>query len=61
MTKEQWHQSTEEKNTLKAPERKEVPNQMFHEMNMKNTALQNIWPSKRSLEKKDVLLLFLSL
>lgn len=43
MTKEQWQRSIEEKNTLKTPGRKEVPNQMFHEMNMKNTALQNIW------------------
>lgn len=43
MTKEQWQRSIEEKNTLKTPGRKEAPNQMFHEMNMKNTALQNIW------------------
>lgn len=34
-TKEQRQRSIEEKNTLKAPGRKEVPNQMFHEMNMK--------------------------
>ena len=33
-TKEQRQESIEEKNTLEAPGKKEVPNQMFHEMNM---------------------------
>lgn len=51
-TKEQRQRSVEEKNTLEAPGRKEVPNQMFHEMNMKNTALQNTWQGKGSLKEK---------
>lgn len=54
-TKEQRQRSIEEKNTLKAPGRKEVPNQMFHEMNMKNTALQNIWLGKGFLKEKKTL------
>lgn len=50
--KEQRQRGIEEKNTLKATGRKEVPNQMFREMNMKNTALQNIWHGNGSLREK---------
>lgn len=57
MTKEQWQRSIEEKNTLQAPGRKDVPNQMFHEMNMKNTARQNIWQGARSLNGKRCLVI----
>lgn len=53
-TKEQQWRSIEEKNALKAPGRKEVLNQMFHEMNMKNTALlcRISGKTKKNLAKK---------
>lgn len=59
MTKEQRQRSTEEKNTLRDPGRKEVPNEMFHEMNMKNTAQQNVCKAKRSLKEKLCLVIIL--